>query len=248
MLTVSIGVVASNQEEINVLMTQSSLKNLPSSSQAELVVVLIPELNSTTIVENSLTSIIVSAPMDGDINTLLTKITSWLIPDGKVFYQSKVQNDALFMSFLLAGLVQGCREENEEMEEIWPSDLFVYSATKPSTETQTVMAVKTTSTWNVAMDGEDDDVMDESTLLSDTAFTAPKDDCEVGVGGKKRACKDCSCGRAEEIEAGNEAPPPSSSCGNCFKGDAFRCGGCPFLGKPAFVPGSVVQLDLDDDF
>ena len=56
--------------------------------------------------------------------------------------------------------------------------------------------------------------------------------------------------KVEKGEAVTLAPSDSvvggSGCGNCSKGDAFRCAGCPFLGKPAFSEddSGAVQLVL----
>lgn len=99
------------------------------------------------------------------------------------------------------------------------------------------------------------DLVDEDDLLNDgitvdTAACVPPAD-----GGKKRACKNCSCGLAEleaaelkEEQAKIDPLVRASGCGSCSKGDAFRCASCPFLGKPAFEPGQEkVILALSDD-
>lgn len=115
--------------------------------------------------------------------------------------------------------------------------------------------------WKMSTsDLAESELVDEDALLE--AGKLPDDykpaaSCgEVADGGKKRACANCTCGLAEEeAKAGSTEPKTveeklvkASGCGNCAKGDAFRCGGCPFLGKPAFEPGQEkLILSLGDD-
>ena len=127
-------------------------------------------------------------------------------------------------------------------------------AQKPDWGTSASVAVKTKTKMNM-MDtgkkwsvGEGDlaetDLVDEDDLLNDgveidTDACAPPAD-----GSKKRACANCTCGLAEleatereEEQAKMDPLVRASGCGNCSKGDAFRCASCPFLGKPAFEAG-----------
>ena len=81
-------------------------------------------------------------------------------------------------------------------------------------------------------------------------------DCDRIMPGKP--CENCTCGKKEIYEgaiSGAVAGPTleqlesgqvESSCGKCYLGDAFRCAGCPFRGKPAFEPGEKVRLQDAD--
>lgn len=92
------------------------------------------------------------------------------------------------------------------------------------------------------------DLIDSDQLLDDEDLKKP-DAASLkvcGTTGVRKACKNCSCGLAEELatEGGKteETSTKTSSCGNCYLGDAFRCASCPYLGMPAFKPGEKVQL------
>lgn len=110
---------------------------------------------------------------------------------------------------------------------------------------------------------KDDGVVGEDELLNEddkkTKTAAAKGlDCTT----RRRACKNCVCGRAD-VEAkliaegkmsadGDDTwQPPSGGCGSCSKGDAFRCATCPFRGQPAWTAttsqAGAVQLNLADD-
>jgi len=143
--------------------------------------------------------------------------------------------------------------------------------------------------------GEDDELIDEDDLITeedlarpvvlreytmqtlfrsrcdaDMSLAAPE--CRPKAGKRRRACKDCTCGLKEKLEAEDRSKRDAAdkalstlklnpdelaevdftvqgkvgSCGNCALGDAFRCDGCPYIGLPAFKPGEEVRL-LNND-
>ncbi|CAG8974214.1 hypothetical protein HYALB_00007377 [Hymenoscyphus albidus] len=124
-------------------------------------------------------------------------------------------------------------------------------------------------------DDDDDELIDEDTLLTEEDLKRPAQippECVPRVGKRRRACKDCTCGLAQKLQAEDAAKRASAdealktlklgsddlaevdftiqgkvgSCGNCSLGDAFRCDGCPYIGMPAFKPGEEVRL-LNND-
>ncbi|KAM7484816.1 hypothetical protein LguiA_000825 [Lonicera macranthoides] len=98
---------------------------------------------------------------------------------------------------------------------------------------------------------DDLDLIDEDSLLSEEDLKKPQlppvDDCEVGI--TRKACKNCTCGRAEAEEkveklgvTMEQLDNPQSACGSCGLGDAFRCSTCPYKGLPPFKLGEKVTL------
>jgi hypothetical protein len=190
------------------------------------------------------------SPMD------LAAFASILKPDAKVAVHVLEEDDSLsknsadlqviHTAFLLAGLVaSGERRE---------SGLRVLSACKKPQGETLAAVLKTNDNNIVKMDLVDDadDLIDEDNLLADASLEPPpamsaaatKDDC-----GGRKACDNCTCGRADEEKKQADQPiVKKSSCGKCHLGDAFRCASCPYLGKPAFKPGEEhLVLNLTDD-
>eukprot|EP00298_Acanthocystis_sp_HF-20_P004021 c14370_g1_i1.p1 GENE.c14370_g1_i1~~c14370_g1_i1.p1 ORF type:complete len:320 (+),score=126.77 c14370_g1_i1:81-962(+) len=129
------------------------------------------------------------------------------------------------------------------------------------TATTTTGTTDKTKVW--ALNSEDignENFIDEKDLLDETDLKKPeiqsvqKQACPP----TKKACKNCSCGRAElenqnpagvvlgdvSADANSATQPIKSACGNCALGDAFRCASCPFLGLPPFQKGEEGKILL----
>ncbi|XP_071613392.1 anamorsin [Heliangelus exortis] len=96
------------------------------------------------------------------------------------------------------------------------------------------------------MNDEEMDLLDSDELLDSEDLKKPDPSSLRAPSckemGKKKACKNCTCGLAEELEQEKRSSQPKSACGNCYLGDAFRCASCPYLGMPAFKPGEKILL------
>jgi len=118
------------------------------------------------------------------------------------------------------------------------------------TDIPVIASSKSSSVWKISADDDDQDLEDENALIGAEDLVRPsveakRDDCELGKGGAKKACKNCTCGRAEGQMVVEKPAAVKSSCGSCYLGDAFRCAGCPHRGLPPFKPGDKVMITPD---
>ncbi|RWS27329.1 anamorsin-like protein, partial [Leptotrombidium deliense] len=113
--------------------------------------------------------------------------------------------------------------------------------------------------WQLAVDeyneGKENDLIDDNELLDEADLIKPDPESlrVCGTTGKRKACANCTCGLAEELNNAEisslrqNTQQAKSSCGSCYLGDAFRCADCPYIGLPAFKPGEKVIIDNSSD-
>lgn len=99
---------------------------------------------------------------------------------------------------------------------------------------------------------QEDNIISDSELLEESDYVKKalivRTDCNpitTASAAPKKACRNCSCGLAQQQQQTFHNEPIKSSCGSCYLGDAFRCSGCPYRGLPSFKPGEKIILSTD---
>ncbi|XP_004468560.1 anamorsin isoform X2 [Dasypus novemcinctus] len=137
--------------------------------------------------------------------------------------------------------------------EVGSSSQLKLSIAKKSLSVKPALDPAAAKLWTLSandMEDESMDLIDSDELLDPEDLKKPDPAslraASCGEGKKRKACKNCTCGLAEELEKEKsqeqKSSQPKSACGNCYLGDAFRCASCPYLGMPAFKPGEKVLL------
>ncbi|KAI3898120.1 hypothetical protein MKX03_021719 [Papaver bracteatum] len=194
------------------------------------------------------------------LDQFLEEISRILKPGGTVLIQApqpaSVSMDKASSTFERKLLLAGYLElQILDLKSLVPEvnvQSVTVKANKPSWKIGSSFSIKkaTPSLPEVQLD-DDLDLIDEDSLLTEEDLKKPElpvvDDCEVGS--SKKACKNCTCGRAEAEEkvvklglTEEQIENPQSACGSCGLGDAFRCASCPYKGLPAFKLGEKVSL------
>nr|CAG4644367.1 EOG090X0FGQ [Lepidurus arcticus] len=198
---------------------------------------------------------------------LLAEILRICKPNGKLVMRQLVHDSSKLTNGLtLAGFVQisetkdvlvsNGTEENSDAKHLVEftcrkPNYEVGSSKKLSFASNVGSSLPVSSVWTLNSTVDDDvELMDSDLLLDEEDLLKPTSESlkVCGTTGKRKACKDCSCGLAEELDSENKGnvsatqKSATSACGSCYLGDAFRCASCPYLGMPAFKPGEKIQL------
>lgn len=191
-------------------------------------------------------------------NTVLKKLHQFLKPNGTIIFRGPVEelkkSEESFVSRLKLNGFLGETSQNVSIKTPDDSETTLYEilSKKPSYETGSSVSLSfaknPVNLWKLTDDDDDDNdsnLIDESDLLDDIETKKPTESSlrVCSTTGKRKACKDCTCGLSEELNGKNEEQNVKSSCGNCYLGDAFRCASCPYLGMAAFKPGEKIILD-----
>ncbi|KAK6122475.1 hypothetical protein DH2020_043785 [Rehmannia glutinosa] len=188
--------------------------------------------------------------LDFPSDQLLTNFSRVLKPGGTILLhltsqssQGQMTNSSLEHKLLLAGFLDIKSSGSQS---------FGIMGKKPSWKIGSSFSIKKTSQVLPKVQIDDDvDLIDEDSLLTEEDLKKPQlppvGDCEVGA--TRKACKNCTCGRAEAEEkfeklglTMDQLDNPQSACGSCGLGDAFRCSTCPYKGLPPFKLGEKVTL------
>jgi hypothetical protein len=205
------------------------------------------------------------------IKSALPHAAKMLVPGGALSILQSVgtaPNAQLESQLLLGGFLESSSVTDGAASGAAEAGMVVVTAKTPAYQSSGALLPKRKTNNNAKTDTEakkpgvwklmagdvvDEELADEDALLDgdDVANgTGTAAACAPGV--NKRACKDCTCGLKEKesgepVVSDAELKQSVSGCGSCAKGDAFRCGGCPYLGLPTFTPGTKPEIAMKPD-
>lgn len=207
----------------------------------------ITTLKNLSSVQNDSADVIASNLPDEEFTKeTLKKLLKILRPGGKLFLSQQINEDHIKFELITNGFM------NVEVT-VGNGNVAASKPTfKVGSSSNIILAKRTSEVWKL------DDLLDDDVETIDPDDLLDEDDLKkpdptslrvCGTTGKRKACKDCSCGLADELAAEAKTgividtkDAPKSSCGSCYLGDAFRCATCPYMGMPAFKPGEKIQL------
>ncbi|KAK9125013.1 hypothetical protein Scep_013859 [Stephania cephalantha] len=238
--TTELGYKGSGQNDPLIIEQASSIKELPIESSSKDIV-------------------IVSRMHDLPGDHLLVEIFRVLRSNGTILIQMSLSTaesldetvSTLKRQLMLSGFLNAQNLDVKQFVSTSDVNYSTVKASKPSWEIGSSFSIKKTTQSLPKVQIDDDmDLIDEDSLLTEEDLKKPQipiGDCEIGS--TRKACKSCTCGRAEEEEkvmklglTTDQLNNPQSACGSCGLGDAFRCGTCPYKGLPPFKLGEKVLL------